>query len=81
VSELYKLDSRLFQVDRAFSIVRQDWYRKEDDSDEDGFDSDDDSGHVHNSTSTSNRLIFDPAFLAEIQPAKSKSRGFFNRGK
>ena len=64
--------SNLFDHDKVNEIVNSQWVRKEDDP-ERYQDSDDELD------STPNRLIFDPAFLAEIEPAKSK--GLFDRFK
>ena len=72
------MDGKIFQALKATEIIDRDWHRKEDDYDPNfGLGSDSEDEDVP--TTTENRLIFDPAFLAEIQPAKS--RGFFKRGK
>jgi len=80
IEAMRMMDGKIFQALKATEIIDRDWHRKEDDYDPNfglGSDSEDEDEDVP--TTTENRLIFDPAFLAEIQPAKS--RGFFKRGK
>jgi len=66
--------SRLFQVDKAMAIVDENWYREEDEENGgEGGDSEDEE------ETAPNRIIFNPAFLAEIAPDKPKR--FFDRFK
>jgi hypothetical protein len=66
--------SHLFQVDKAMAIVDENWYREEDEENGgEGGDSEDEE------ETSPNRIIFDPAFLAEIAPDKPKR--FFDRFK
>jgi hypothetical protein len=64
--------SSLFNQDRVAEIVELNWPGGEDDEDygvgEAGMDT------------SSNRILLDPVFLAEIQPIKSK-KGMFDRFK
>jgi len=75
IAELSVPHPRLFDVDKARALVKKEWYRSDDDSDdgEGNADSEDENDF------SENRLIFDPSFLAEIAP--DKPQGFFSRFK
>jgi hypothetical protein len=75
IHELWIVHSSLFDVDKARAIVEREWYNRDDETD-DGEGSDDSEDEEETSP---NRIIFDPAFLAEIAPDKPKR--FFDRFK